>query len=197
MRKLFLLAWLLIPLVAWAYHQGPGQRRLASDRAADVLASAREAAAAENWSVAALKFGQALQLLPAERIADARRIRLERAKAQMLARQLPEAHADLTNLVDELRADPTADPGVVSEARAALANSQYYLTWLMRLEGRPRGEWEPEIEAARQAFHLLAQEADANHDEAAGQRQREDLEASIRLARLDLKDLQALPLPSQ
>ena len=42
-------------------------------------------------------------------------MRLERAKAQMLAKKLPEASGELKALVDELSADPTADPKLLAE----------------------------------------------------------------------------------
>jgi hypothetical protein len=93
--------------------------------------------------------------LPEGRSGEARKIRLEKAKAQMLRKQLPEANADLKLLVDELAADPAADPKALADARSAFANSQYYVTWLMRLEGFGRDEWEPEVEAARQTYKLL------------------------------------------
>ena len=99
--------------------------------------------------------------------------------------------------MDELAADPAADPTLLADARSTLANSQYYMTWLMRLEGLGREAWEPEVEAARQNYKLLAEEAEKRGDAAAAKKHREDLEASIRLARMDLSELQGLPLPSQ
>ena len=78
-----------------------------------------------------------------------------------------------------------------------LANSEYYMTWLMRLEGLGRDAWEPRIEAARQTFKLLAVEAEEQGDEKLLKKSKEDLEAAIRLARIDLTELQGLPLPSQ
>jgi hypothetical protein len=67
----------------------------------------------------------------------------------------------------------------------------------MRLEGEPREVWEPEIEASRQTYRLLAEQALAADDTAAAEGNQEDLEAAIRLARMDLSELQALALPSQ
>ena len=130
-----------------------------------------------------------------------RRELLERAKAMMLCSRLPEAREDLLALVDELKDQEVApdsdEAALLAESRAALANARYYMTWLMRLEGAPRDDWEPEIEAARQTLRALAEEAVAAGIEDDAQRHRDDLEASIRLARMDLSDLQGLPLPSQ
>jgi hypothetical protein len=67
----------------------------------------------------------------------------------------------------------------------------------MRLEGSPREDWEPEIEAARQNFSLLAEQSVEQGDSNAAKRHEEDLESSIRLARMDLPELQGVPLPSQ
>jgi hypothetical protein len=67
----------------------------------------------------------------------------------------------------------------------------------MRLEGAPREEWEPEIEGARQTYKLLAGQAEERGQDELGARLRQDLESAIRLARMDLTELQGLPLPSQ
>ena len=195
-RILLLTGWLLIPVVGLAWHLGPGQEQKALDRAAHHLRDADVAVAASDYGAAVSEFESALKALPEGRVAEARKIRLERAKAQMLNRQLPDAHADLQTLVDELVADPAADAKLLADARSAYANSQYYITWLMRLEGRSRDDWEPEIEAARQTYKLLAADAEACGDGSAG-RHKQDLEAAIRLARMDLSELQGLPLPSQ
>lgn len=197
MRKLVLLLWLMLPLLVGFYHAGPGQQRVVLDETEALIQRAEQHRDAEEWGQAVEAYARALQLLPAERIREGRRLRLERAKAQMLASQLPAAHEDLRALVDELKADPAASPELLAETRTALANSKYYLTWLMRLEGQPKERWEPEIEAARQTYRLLAEQAEQGGDETKLQGRLEDLESAIRLARMDLSDLQGLPLPSQ
>jgi len=85
----------------------------------------------------------------------------------------------------------------LADAQRTFAGSQYYMTWLKRLEGAPREEWEPQIDSARQIYKLLASAAEAGHDETSIEEAREDLESAIRLARMDLSELQGLPLPSQ
>jgi hypothetical protein len=197
MRVLLLTGWLLLLVLAAAWHYGPGQDYTQLDEVAQVLARADRHAAAAEWQEADDAYEEALRLLPGNRAPEARRIRLERAKAQMLAHKLPAAHQDLKGLLDELQADPAADPRLVAHTRSSLASAQYYMTWLMRLEGEPRDTWEPEIEAARQNYRLLAEDAQGRGDSAAAQRNKEDLEAAIRLARMELSDLQGLPLPSQ
>ncbi len=197
MRKSVLLVWLMLPVLVGFYHVGPGQERALLDSLNKTLAQADREAANEKWGAAESQYEEALSLLPADRIGEAQRIRLELAKAQMQNRKLPVAHQSLKALVDELRDEPAADQPLLAESRAALANSQYYLTWLMRLEGQPKDRWEPEIEASRQTFRLLAGQAEASGDTSLAKKNREDLESAIRLARMDLSDLQGLPLPSQ
>jgi len=211
MRQLLLFGWLLLPVAAGAYHFGPGQIALRADQAADsaheaaeLAAEARriqvldgDSAARGTFAAACEAYERALQELPPGNEAQSRALRLELAKARMFVSQLPEAHRDLLGLVDELEADPKADAKTMSEARAALANAQYYRTWLMRLEGAPRDEWEPEIEASRQNYRLVAETAAARGDIEVARASEQDLEASVRLARMELSDLQGLPLPSQ
>jgi hypothetical protein len=193
--RLFLLTgWLLAALGVGVYHLGAGPEKMKLDVAATRLTEAEAAAKAEDFAEAIEKYDLALAALPTDRKDDARKIRLEKAKAQMLAKKLPEAHADLKVLVDELTAEPNADAKLLADARSTLANAQYYTTWLMRLEGLGATEWEPEIDAARQNYKLLAEQAT---DPAAAQKASEDLEAAIRLARMELSDLQAMPLPKQ
>jgi hypothetical protein len=67
----------------------------------------------------------------------------------------------------------------------------------MRLEGLPRAEWEPEIDAARQTYKMLASQSVETGDAKHAKQYQEDLESVVKLARMDLSDLQGLPLPSQ
>lgn len=197
MRYPILVFWLLLPFAAWAYHEGPGQARVKLDEVDAGLARAQTAVGDEDWAAAIEAYEAALEELPVERVADHRRIRLALNQARMMFRQLPAAREDLDELVAEMLVDPEADQALLDEARTALASSQYYITWLMRLEGHTRQEWEPEIEAARQTYRLLAERADARGDGATAGQRREDLESALVLARMDLEELQGLPLPNQ
>lgn len=211
MRRWFLVFWLLLPVGAAAYHYGPGQERQALDGVSELIAkgaAATEAAeriakedgdfaATSSWAEADALYEEALDALPESQVATRRELRLERAKAQMFLSKLPEANDDLQRLVDEMSDDPAADAAVLADARSAYANSQYYVTWLMRLEGAGREAWEPEIEVARQTFKMLAEDARTAENDDALTRHQRDLEASIKLARVDLQELQGLPIPSQ
>ena len=211
MKRLFIATWLTLPVAAYAYHMGPGQDHLRLDGAATLIASADahaaeavrltategEIAARGEWFDAEAEYAEALSLLPGERVGDVRRIKLERAKAQMNISKLPDANASLAGLVTELLEDPNADPALLADTQRTFATSQYYMTWLQRLEGAPREEWEPRIDSARQIFKLLATKAEAEDNKETTKEAREDLESAIRLARMDLSELQGLPLPSQ
>ncbi|HVS19112.1 MAG TPA: hypothetical protein VMT18_10975 [Planctomycetota bacterium] len=210
MRKLVLFVWLLLPVGAAAYHYGPGQERLRVDEAAEAAARARDAAALarqvqadqgdlaakRHWAEAEAAYTEALAALPGARSDEGRRLRLERATAMMQVSKLPDARRELLALVDELEADVDVDPELIADARSTLGNAQYYTTWLLRLEGEPRDVWEPEIEAARQNYKLVAARAESAGDDERSRVEGENLEAALRLARMDLTELQGLPLPS-
>lgn len=197
MRIVLAVGWLMVPVLAWAWHAGPGQQYVKLDEANVFVVNAKDALAKKDFARAADEFDAALRALPEGQVAEGRRIRLERDKAMMMAQKLPEAHEDLDNLVAEMQADPKVDPKLLADARAALANSQYYVTWLMRLRGHARDEWEPEIEGARQTYRMLAEQAEATGDETMMAQYQADCESAIRLARLELDELQGLQLPCQ
>ena len=211
MKRALFTCWMILPVAAYAYHMGPGQDLMRLDQAAALIESADahvveakriaaeegDTAAFREWSDAEADYAAALDLLPAERSNEVRHLRLERAKAQMFIAKLPAANAALAGLVTELLDDPDVDPALLADAQRTFAGSQYYMTWLKRLEGAPREEWEPQIDSARQIYKLLASAAEAGHDETSIEEAREDLESAIRLARMDLSELQGLPLPSQ
>jgi len=203
MRTILLLAWCATPIAGLAYHYGPGQERLVLDDVATIVARAETAAQDENWGEAVERYDEALKQLPADQTLMQRRLKLERAKAALLDSKLPTATADLSSLVEELQdttksgTDAKANAQLLRESREALANSQFYMTWLLRLEGKAREEWEPQIDAARQNYRLLAEDAQDRGDAAQQKRSQEDLEGAIRLERAELQDLQGLPLPSQ
>jgi len=211
MKKPLIALWLTLPVAAYAYHMGPGQDLMRLDQAGILIESA-DAHAAEaqriadvdgdkaafgEWVLAEADYAEALDLLPAEHRSEIQRLKLERAKAQMFISKLPDANATLSGLVTELQDDPGVDPALLADAQRTFATSQYYMTWLLRLEGAPREDWEPRIDSARQIYKLLATDAEAGDNQTTTKEAHEDLESAIRLARMDLSELQGLPLPSQ
>lgn len=191
MRILLATLWLLVPLGFAAFHFGAGQRHVALDQTEELLAQGRRAAAEGSWHRAAESYQSALAKLPRDKVDVSRRLRLEIAKAKMHCAGLPEAREDLAELIEELNRDTETASAFKEEALSSLANARYYMTYLMKLEGLPAADWEPEIEAARQEYKLLAQ---VGSDK---QRHLKDLEAAIRLARAEPTELYGLPIPSQ
>lgn len=197
MRILMFAGWCLVPLIFMGYHMGPGQAGMALDRSDRALKDAQQLAATEDYEMAIERLNAALAEVPADKPDQITKIRLERARLQMQNHQLPEAFNELQELSDQLEKEPPKNPVLLTEVQSAFANAQYYVTWLMRLEGRPREEWEPQIESSRQIFRQLAEDAKkAGNTQLAAARE-EDLESSIRLARMDVGDLQGLPMPKQ
>ncbi len=91
MRGLLVVAWLFLGLAGLIYHLGPGIEQRAIDVAGDCVRQARGAVDEEDWVRAVAHYDEALAALPAERSHETRQLRLEKAKAQMMAAQLPEA----------------------------------------------------------------------------------------------------------
>ncbi len=197
MRNILIILWLLVPVAVAAYHFGPGQEKVTLDEAGLAMKSAGRAMEEGDPLEALERFDEAIEKLPDTERGAIRRLTLEKAKVQMQAKQLPQANEVLKGMLDELATEKGADPQLLADTREAYANSQYYMTWLMRLEGLPREAWEPEIEVSRQNYRLLAENAVAKGQSEIAKNYQESLEASIRLARLDLTELQGLPLPSQ
>lgn len=201
MRPFLIAGWLLLPVGAWAYHEGPGQDRIKLDAVDAELADARKAATAGEWALAAKHYDAALAALPQLETGEAERaamrIRVSSAKAKLEGSKLIEAEKELSALVDELTEMDASYADLLEEAKEGHANTKFYITWLMRLEGYQRSDWEPEIESARQAYGRLAEQARSRGDEQRADEMLASLESAIKLARLDLDELQGLPLPSQ
>jgi hypothetical protein len=193
-KKLFITLWLLLPILALAFHYGPGQRRLAQDQVAAKIAAAQAAEKEGDWKAAVAAYADALSLLPAGQTAARNKLQLAHANARMFSGDLPEAILELESLLtDMLKGNSSA--GAVREVRGTLASAQYYAGWLMRLEGAAAAEWTLQTEQARQNFRLLAEQT--RKDPALSLDYEKNLEATIRLERMDLSELQGLPLPKQ
>ena len=197
MKTITLVAWMLVPLAMLAWHLGPGVDARARDRAAVEVARAEAALAADDAEEAVEAYSAALAALPAADLATARRLRIERGKARIAASQLAPASQELGALVDELEADPAADPALVDDARAVLATSDFYVAWLKRLEGYGRDDWEPHTESARQTWRRLTEQVESRGDSTAVAVHQRDLEAVVRLARMEPDELQGLPIPKE
>lgn len=200
MRRALIAAWCFVPILFLGFHFGtPGKKLQRLDEIDHLVGQARYSVEQDEWDQAVGQFDEALSLVPQDMVGESRQIMLEKCKAQMMAKQLPQAHSTLEGLLTDMLAEPTEEQNVklIASTRSALANSQYYMTWLMRLEGEPEDRWMREIESARQNYKLLAEQVKKTGDADAAKKFEEDLESSIKLARMDLTELQGLPLPSQ
>ncbi len=194
-RRWFVMLWLALPVALAAYHFGPGRALMGADRGAERLAAARKAEAAEDWQGAVDAYGEALAWMPSGATEARARVRLAQARARVFTGELPEAMQDMEGLLTEVLRGP-GEGALARAVRGELASAQYHAAWLMRLEGAERQEWTAQTDMARQNFRLLAEHAKASEDAGAAGHQK-NLEASIRLAQMDLSELQGLPLPKQ
>jgi hypothetical protein len=194
MRKTLLFAiWLLVPVALLAYHFGPGQSRLAAERSSRKIADARALESAEDWQGAYQAWTDALAAMPSDQAAARAQLRLAQARARMYTGELPEAIDDMENLLTEAGAkESKTGKDFERELRGTLAGARYYAGWLMRLEGASSDEWLLQTEGARQQFRLLAEQS---HGTKAVEDYEKNLEATIRLERMDLSELQGVPLP--
>ena len=194
-RKLLFTAWLLVPVLLLAYHYGPGQSALARDKTATLLRQAAGREKAEDWAGALATYQQALAALPPGDQAARFKLRLAAANTRMYTGELPEAMQDLETLLADMQ-KANAPASALREVRGTLAGAQYYAAWLMRLENAPTEEWLEQAENARQNFRLLAEQTQVRRALAAEDYQK-NLETVIRLERMDLSELQGLPLPKK
>lgn len=200
MRRALIAAWCFVPILFLGFHFGsPGKKLQRLDEIDHLVRQAKKSIDEDQWETAVENFDKALSLVPKDNADTSRKIMLEKCKAQMMAKQLPQAHGTLQGMLTDMLAESEVeqDSQLIAETRSALANSQYYMTWLMRLEGEPEERWMPEIESARQHYKLLSDQSKKQGDVQAAKKFEEDLESSIKLARMDLSELQGLPLPSQ
>ena len=193
MKIILITIWAILPLTLLAYHFGPGQNQVSLDEAGASLERAEALLEEEDWKGAIDELETALACLPEDHGGEAQRIRLEISKARMNSGGLPEARGELQAMLDEL----SDDSPLYDDTLEALANARFHMTYLMKLEGLPDTEWEPEIEAARQERKLLHRRALDTGDSESAARHADDLESAIKLARMEPAELygKAIPKP--
>lgn len=192
-RKILFTLWLLVPVAVLAYHFGPGQARLNTERAAKAIAQARVFEATEQWADAVQSWADALAATPADNKPARWQLQLAHANARIYVGELPEAMEDMEKLLSETQT-AKADAALQREVRSSLGSARYYAAWLMRLEGAATDEWLVQAESARQHFRLLAEET---KDTTLAKEFERNLEATVRLEQMDLSELQSLPLPKK
>ena len=193
-KNLFILLWALAPVALLAYHYGPGQAGLAREEAKASIRTALDFEAKKQWRQAIDAYNAALAALPDTETAKRQQLQLARANARIYVGELPEAMLAMEHLLDETAKG--SDSKLENKVRSSLASAQYYTGWLMRLELAEKEEWKEPLEKARQNFRLLAEQT-AKTDAKASEDHQKNLEAVVRLARMDLSEVQALPLPKK
>ena len=193
-KNLLIFLWVLAPVALLAYHYGPGQAGLAREEAKASIQAAMDFKAKEQWPQAIDAYNEALAALPQNETAKRHQLQLARANARIYVGELPEAMLEMEHLLDETVKG--SDNDLQNKVRSSLASAQYYTGWLMRLELAEKKEWMEPLEKARQNFRLLAEQTDKTNAKASEDHQK-NLEAVVRLARMDLSEVQALPLPKK
>jgi hypothetical protein len=193
-KNLLIFLWALAPVALLAYHFGPGQAGLAREEAKTSIQAALDFEAGKQWQQAIDSYNDALAALPDSETAKRHQLQLARANARIYVGELPEAMLSMEHLLDETAKG--SDKELESKVRSSLASAQYYTGWLMRLELAEKEEWKEPLEKARQNFRLLAEQTDKT-DAKASEDHQKNLEAVVRLARMDLSEVQALPLPKK
>lgn len=189
--KLLWTLWAVFPVLIAIWWFGPGQDLQARTRVASTVEQALTAVSDEDWKLAAELFGQAIGEAPSDSQESNRWLRLRASHAEFMSGNTWNGISGMEEVLQEAKDD---DPELARDARARIASAQYFATWKLRLEGAKPEVWKPEAEKARQHFRLLAEEAEAR-----GAKETEDLkknvESVIWLERMDLAELQSLPLP--
>jgi len=199
-KALVFVAWfLLLPLMLVYQWYGPGEKQIEIDKVGQEVRNAQRELDNENWKEASEKLTAVISKMPKEKVHEIYRLRLEKNKALMKASGLPKAHRDLTEMVEELTEKVGDSPTkkqkeLLADSKFALANANFFMTWLARREGHARDVWLPYAETARQTFTELEENATNGVEK---KLYSEELEKTIRLSRLDLKQLLGLPIPNQ
>ena len=160
MRRLALLGWLLLPVLAGAYHYGPGQERLRLDDAAARPGRRRPASRRGPSDAAVTAYEEALARLPEGHQARGppRPGRARQGDDARPAAPRGQRRPQGPRRGDAGRQGRRPESSTTPARRSPVA---VLLTWLMKLEGLGREDWEPEIEGARQTYRLLAEQAEA------------------------------------
>lgn len=195
MRSLLLVCWVLAAIGGILFHLGPGQGLAATDQLSSMLDHAYHDALAGDHQEAFELYDQVLQALPPEEPLTVARVRLEKAKVLLESGSIAQAHLELSELNHIIDVEKDVPVPFRYEVQSALAATEFYGTWAMRLEGVPKDSWLPFVESARQRFRYLSEVPDSEAVRPAPLLDRQNLEVTIRLERMTEDELQGMPLP--
>lgn len=202
MRKLFILIWLLIPVMIISLHYGPGQRYNTLNTAANHVERAEKlqdiaekTGTPEDWQKVVDAYQDSLAFVPEEQKLAVSHVKLAATRARMYKGELVEAMQELEVLQQEVQ-DKNLPIEHQNQVRDTLAHSQFGAAWVMRLEGAETDLWTTQAEKARQNFRLLAEKALEQQREEALDHQK-NLESTIRMEQMDASVIKGLPLPKE
>jgi len=201
-RKRWALLWLLCPVALVAFHYGPGKEHQARGEGRERARLGAARLQSEEWEATMALCDEALALLPGTALVERAGVRIIKAEAMSRTGGLREATSDLQSLLGELteaqqKGEPVSDE-LLRETRQALGSARYYNGWVRRLEGASTEDWVAETTQARQHFRYLAEtDQDGASDDTIRKAHQRDLEAAVRLERMDMSELKVLPLPEQ
>lgn len=169
--------------------KAPEDERAASQAAAD--ADAAYVQASQAWRATADSLTSAQGILETLASPKAGEVRIVKDRALIRSGEIASGVNDLDAWLDELTDKGQAETPLAKEARAEAATGYYYAARLMRLAGKPTGEWMEAASWARQNFRFVAEE-----DAAAGDPgdQQKNLELALNLEQSSGEDLVAMPL---
>lgn len=193
-RRLLWCLWAILPIAVAALHFGPGQRLLARDRASRELSAGFAAMEDENWPEATLRLAAARAMLGEDELEARSQLELVEVLSRIEAGEFIEAATQIDEALRRELSSGARRDAVVRKFRSADGEAGYYAAWVMRLEGASEDEWRAESERARQQFRHLTETAS---DDSERRIANENLEAVIRLERMDLSELRAMPLPKK
>lgn len=197
MRKWLILIWLLIPFLAFWFHQTHGKSLRILDKAASHVTAGMAAENDRNWELAEKEYQQALELLPAASSFQNERFQIELARQRTLVPRhgMLNAINTLQNMLAESNKNKGTREFTLNDIRAELAKLHYQASWLLRLQGAPQYIWMSEADKSRAEYACLARSAQASRNVQNSSINLHNTQAAVWLLRVDLSELRGLPLP--
>jgi len=224
MKKPLILIWLTFPVVLLFVHFQWGQQFEFERQVAGQMAQAESLEHQKLWHQAVSQHDKTLSFIQASISDDEKkeiesgeepprsksahnasysdkellqlRATLDRAKALTNTAQISNATNILEQLVHQIDQRHYSSD-LTDEVRANLAICQYYIAWHMRHDGMLRSDWMPELESSRQIFKFLAVKYRDSQQPERSRAMQKNLEAVIRLKRMDLPTLRSMELPEE
>ena len=187
-RKLFWILWICFPVIiaVWYYRSGP--EAFQYDLAGSLADQAYAAAVQGDYKNASELYLESQKALPAKDVKRHLQLRLAELQSRIRTEDILTGSEQLSEFLLDLPGD--VPEKLKQQVRSELAASYYHTSLLMRQEGAGSDEWLPIIQQARQQYRVLAETGTGNNNQ-------QNLEAAIKLQRMDQSLIQGLPLPKK